>query len=97
MKRVLALPGEEVFGTLRRDHLEGPGQGMSCGCANGCEPTRGPPDSYFVLGDNRENSLDSRYSGFVRREKIVGRVIAIYRSWDGDNHRPRLDRIGRRR
>ena len=37
-----------------------------------------PPDSYFMMGDNRTNSLDSRYWGFVRRENLVGRPLFIY-------------------
>jgi len=37
-----------------------------------------PPDSYFVLGDNRDKSLDSRYWGFVPRENIIGRPLIIY-------------------
>jgi signal peptidase I len=37
-----------------------------------------PPNSYFVLGDNRNNSRDSRYWGFVPRENIVGRPFVIY-------------------
>jgi len=44
-----------------------------------------PPDSYFVLGDNRERSLDSRYWGFVPRQNIVGRPLLIYWSVDRDN------------
>ena len=37
-----------------------------------------PPGSYFVLGDNRDDSLDSRYWGFVPRENIIGRPLLIY-------------------
>ncbi len=37
-----------------------------------------PPDSYFVLGDNRNDSEDSRYWGFVPRAAILGRALAVY-------------------
>lgn len=41
-----------------------------------------PPDSYFAMGDNRDNSLDSRYWGFVPRENIVGKPFVIFWSYD---------------
>ena len=41
-----------------------------------------PPDSYFAMGDNRDNSLDSRYWGFVPRENIIGKPLLIFWSYD---------------
>jgi signal peptidase I len=37
-----------------------------------------PPDRYFVMGDNRQHSLDSRFWGFVPRANILGRPLLVY-------------------
>jgi signal peptidase I len=47
-----------------------------------------PPGQYFVLGDNRDRSLDSRYWGFVPRENIIGRPLLIYWSVAAPATRP---------
>ena len=44
-----------------------------------------PANCYFVMGDNRENSLDSRYVGCIPRENIIGTPVMIYMSIDAPN------------
>jgi signal peptidase I len=46
-----------------------------------------PPGSYFAMGDNRDQSLDSRYWGFVPRENIIGKPLVIYWSYDAPTER----------
>ena len=53
-----------------------------------------PNNSYFVLGDNRDKSQDSRYFGFIEQVKIKGIAQSIYWSWDKTNNTVRWDRVG---
>lgn len=52
-----------------------------------------PADEFFMMGDNREGSYDSRFWGPVKREKIVGKALVIYWSW-GSLTDIRFNRIG---
>jgi signal peptidase I len=47
-----------------------------------------PPDSFMVMGDNRDNSYDSRYWGFLGRDRIRGRPLMIYYSYNKDGMLP---------
>lgn len=56
-------------------------------------PLAVPPDHYFAMGDNRDNSADSRYWGFVPREAIKGQPLVVYFSKDTASPIPWIDEV----
>lgn len=58
-------------------------------------PIKVPEDSYFVMGDNRDYSYDSRFWGFVHKSKVKGLAFIKYWSWNSQKNLPRVERIGR--
>lgn len=87
----------------QRDHVM---PGMDTGTYAPTRDTWGPlvipEDRYFMLGDNREKSLDSRYWGLLEGWRLEGRAVFTYYSYDKDSYRPfpairevRWGRIGR--
>ena len=53
-----------------------------------------PAETIFMMGDNRYNSMDSRYWGPLDVKLVKGKALFIYWSWDRDRHLPRLGRLG---
>jgi signal peptidase I len=84
IKRVIGLPGDTlsiVGGSVwvNGARVDEPYvHGLPTSCWNACQPVTLPPGEYFVMGDNRPNSLDSRSFGLVPGKDIVGRVVLRY-------------------
>jgi signal peptidase I len=84
IKRAIGLPGDTV--ELRDGVVLVNGvaidepyiQDVHTSCASYCQPITLGPDEYFLMGDNRLNSLDSRNFGPIPASQIVGRVILRY-------------------
>jgi signal peptidase I len=96
IKRVIGLPGDTIEIRSKRVWINGEllaesyTQHVDPGIIahqiqprDNLGPLAVPADSYFVMGDNRDQSLDSRFWGFVKLEKIKGKAFLIYWSWDG--------------
>ena len=90
IKRVIGLPGDTVEIRDRKIYIndrliEDPWGVYSSWDAQAPQtygPTVVPPDSLFVMGDNRDNSLDSRVWGFVPLDDVLGKAFILYWSWD---------------
>ena len=98
IKRVIGLPGETVELRDKRVYIDGtpleepyvfylqpPGEmgGFSdFDVRVTYGPVTVPPDSYFMMGDNRDNSQDSRYWGFLPAHYVKGRAVVVYWSFD---------------
>ena len=94
IKRVIGLPREKIEIIDRDIHINGRPFDDMYGHYENQEGRWGnpvrkcqfcsvivPDDHYFVMGDNRDNSLDSRFWGFVPSESIKGKAFIIYWSW----------------
>jgi signal peptidase I len=90
IKRAIGLPGEKVEIKERmiyiNDRLIEDPWGHFSSWGPGARDTYGPimvpPHSLFVMGDNRDNSEDSRYWGFVPLNDVLGKAFVMYWSWD---------------
>lgn len=108
IKRVIGTPGDVVQIICKKVYVNGKPipepytiyrddqiQPKSMGPKDNFGPIFVPPHKYFMMGDNRDRSQDSRYWGFVDESKIIGKAIILYWSWDADNSSVRWNRIGR--
>lgn len=86
VKRIIATPGDTIASEGNSIYLDGHklrqpwthnGQ-LGTSIAPLQHPIRVPANDYFVLGDNRPDSCDSRVWGFVPRSDIIGRAIFVY-------------------
>ena len=96
IKRVVGLPGDKVEIRSKRvwineellpesytQHVDPNTLPHQVQPRDNLGPLTVPPESYFVMGDNRDQSLDSRFWGFVKLPKIKGKAFLIYWSWNG--------------
>jgi len=108
IKRVVGVPGDEISGRNKEVYVNGvlyqnphevhkdwrvEPSGNSPRDTFG--PVKVPENSYFMMGDNRDNSYDSRFWGFVKTSDIKGKAFIKYWSWDNESWSVRWDRLGR--
>ena len=108
IKRVIGVPGDVVEGKEKKVYVNGklyenPHEvhkekdiiPKEMNPRDTFGPITVPSNSYFVMGDNRDRSYDSRFWKFVRRDQIKGLAFIKYWSWDREKLRPRFGNIGR--
>lgn len=105
IKRVVGLPGDTI--EIRNKNVFVNGEryitpeavykdgNLTAGPRDNMPPVTVPDDNYFVMGDNRDRSYDSRFWRFVDRSAIKGLAFIKYWSWDSEKFMPRWGRIGR--
>jgi len=106
LKRIVALPGETIEIRDKSVLVNGkiltepyarthPQANSNAAFLDSLPPTRIPDGTYFLMGDNRDNSLDSRAFGPVRKDWLLGELQMIYLSMDPKSGAIRWNRIGR--